>query len=84
MENKKPENPQAFAMGYGTNNYNVDQPGMTLRDYFANSAMQAFLTSPELMEVVTAKELQDESCFEALARVSYKIADAMLKIRTTN
>jgi len=55
--------------------------GMTLRDYLANSAMQASLTSPELMQVVSKKGLQDGSAFDAVARVSYKIADAMLKQR---
>jgi len=78
MEDKKPNNPFAFVTNDQTK---IRQAGMTLRDYFANSAMQASLTSPELMEVVTAKEIGEGSCFEALARVSYKIADAMLKIR---
>ncbi len=55
--------------------------GMTLRDYFANSAMQANLTSPELMEITSETSIKDGSAFEAIARVSYQIADAMLKQR---
>ncbi len=34
MENQKPNNPKAFP-----NDWNIED-GMTLRDYFANSAMQ--------------------------------------------
>jgi len=63
------------------NEKKIRKSEMTLRDYFANSAMQASLTSPELMEIVTIKDIQDSSCFDALARSSYKVADAMLKQR---
>lgn len=83
--NKKTENPQAFPCpnpNYDGNwNKEHSKYGMTLRDYFANSAMQASLTSPELMEIVSEKEIKDGSSFDAVARVSYKIADAMLKQR---
>jgi arginase family enzyme len=77
METNKPNNPSAFAFGTESEM----QYGMTLRDYFANSAMQANLTSPELMEVVSIKQIEDKTAFDAIARVSYQIADAMLKQR---
>lgn len=84
MENK-PNNPQAFPTvnpNYD-NNWNKDyyNNGMTLRDYFANSAMQANLTNPDLMEIVSEKSIQDGTTFDAIARVSYQISDAMLKQR---
>ena len=47
--------------------------GMTLRDYFAAKAMQAYFTDPNVgfgSDVV-----------EAGARAAYRIADAMLKAR---
>lgn len=46
--------------------------GMSLRDYFAARAMQSLITDP-------ARE--DQSC-EECARLSYRMADAMLKERT--
>ena len=49
-----------------------NEHGMTLRDYFAAKAMQAFIASPllkvELGEYATALN-------------AYKVADAMLKAR---
>lgn len=44
---------------------------MTLRDYFAAKAMQAYLTAPD-----TGWE------FDALAGAAYQMADAMLKERS--
>ena len=46
--------------------------GMTLLDYFAAKAIQAILTSPSWMENKPS----------TLAKMSYEIADAMLKART--
>lgn len=49
------------------------EAGMTLRDYFAAKAMQAYFTDPNVgfgSDVV-----------EAGARAAYRIADAMLKAR---
>ena len=45
-------------------------PGMTLRDYFAAKAMQAYLTDPE-----SGFSEQDVT---VAARVAYRAADAML------
>ena len=62
-------NPPAFPTGTGVTPYN---PGMTLRDYFAAKAIQAILTSPSWMENKPS----------TLAKMSYEIADALLKART--
>ena len=50
----------------------VRQDGMTLRDYFAIRA--------PLESIEVSRELVETWC-EALARVSYEYADAMLKVR---
>ena len=57
------------------------EQGMTLRDYFAAKAMQANLTNPELMKVVTSSEVIGTEFADRLANISYKYADAMLKAR---
>jgi hypothetical protein len=57
---------------------------MTLRDYFAAKAMQAMLTSPELMVVVTADQVLGENAKERISNLSYKYSDAMLKARGIN
>ena len=49
----------------------VEQRGMTLRDYFAAKAMQAFLMQPAS---ITAPD-------EMIAEAAYDTADAMLKAR---
>ena len=51
-----------FAPGYS---------GMTLRDYFAATAMNAFIQSPE----------REHFRFTEFAEASYDMADAMLKVR---
>ena len=50
----------------------VVQPGMTLRDYFAAKAMQAFLTSPDFT---------DDQWMRGYAIDAYRMADAMLAER---
>ena len=47
--------------------------GMTLRDYFAARAMQAQLQTPN--------EFYDEHWRDGVAMDSYRMADAMLKLR---
>ena len=49
-----------------------NDPGMTLRDYFAAKAMQGILASGNTPKSVTNGEI---------ARESYCLADAMLKAR---
>ena len=53
------------------NGHAMNQDGMTLRDYFAAKAMQAYLTAPD-----TGWE------FDEVAGAAYEMADAMLKERS--
>ena len=55
---------------------------MTLRDYFAANAMQAMLTSPEFLLVVTADEALGGNAKERVAKLSFAYADEMLKARS--
>ena len=48
--------------------------GMTLRDYFASMAMQAFI------DEVYANTIADHGC-ESIARKAYYMADVMMKAR---
>jgi hypothetical protein len=48
------------------------QNGMTLRDYFAAKAMQGF---------AAMDDVDGFSSVEEMAKMSYKWADAMLKVR---
>lgn len=54
---------------------------MTLRDYFAAKAMQAMLTSPEFLVVVTADEAVGGNAKERVSNVAFAYADAMLEAR---
>ena len=65
-----PAVPHEYKYGDGTANRH---DGMTLRDYFAAKAMQGELASqsPE----------NEYTNMEALAVLSYRVADAMLKAR---
>lgn len=49
--------------------------GMTLRDYFAAKAMQSYLADGDAS--------WDEKCRNHCAKLSYQLADAMLKARNT-
>ena len=75
METNKPNNPDAFAMGFCNEQSHFSQEGMKLRDYFANSAMQGIINSFS----------PSDSCKDAnhiwTAEMAYKFADAMLKER---
>lgn len=70
-ENKKPQNPNAFPSDYETTHN-----GMTLRDYFANSAMQTLINK----QVNTEKYI-GKTVGEVVSELSYGYADAMLKQR---
>mgnify|MGYP006935522009 CR=1 FL=1 len=72
----KPENPPAFprpelVLSEGKRKFmtSFNQPGMTLRDYFAGQALVGLLSHPNLKDDIK------------FAATSYKIADAMLKAR---
>ena len=55
--------------------YEIDQNGMTLRDYFAAKAMQA---------LIIANGPAPQGCWPTYAeRTAYLVADAMLKARET-
>lgn len=71
--NDKPENPSAFPLSLP---HGLDEPilGMSLRDYFAAKAMQGFVLNPEYTHL-------DNEDYDATAKDSYLIADAMLKER---
>lgn len=60
---------------------NRKSTGMDLRDYFAARAMQANLSSPEFLQVVTAEQANGKSCAERVAKISYLYADAMMEAR---
>jgi hypothetical protein len=65
------ENTGGPAFPVGLEAFGEDKTGMTLRDYFAAKAMQAFLS-------------RDSSCTspdEIIAQDAYNTADAMLKAR---
>jgi hypothetical protein len=50
----------------------ITEQGMTLRDYFAAKAMQGF---------AAMDDVDGFSSVEEMAKMSYKWADAMLKVR---
>jgi hypothetical protein len=52
--------------------YEIDQNGMTLRDYFAAKAMQSMLAHPNSKETASP---------QVYAGAAYQMADAMLKAR---
>ena len=61
--------------------HDVSLKGMTLRDYFAAKAMQAMLSSPEFLVVVTADQAVGGNAKDRVSNVSFAYADAMLKAR---
>lgn len=91
-DTKKPENPNAFPYGYGTDQYERAEVGMSLRDYFAAKAMQAcIIASATKSSSVWSKILiflgkkgwttnTEYSGFQS-ARAAYETADEMLKRR---
>jgi hypothetical protein len=66
---KKPSNPSAFPLP--TNATEDNRRGMTLRDYFANSAMKQIITY----------HYATDNYLETISKQAYQIADAMLKQR---
>lgn len=65
----------------GTWNQTYD-PGMTLRDFFAAKALQAYLSHPQnIAGVVRAGQKRDMSPQDFVAIAAYEYADAMLKAR---
>lgn len=73
MEDKKPNNPPAFA-GH-------TYSGMTLRDYFAAQAMTAILANQQLFLKVLESSDKDKKGTDSVACNAYAVADEMLKQR---
>lgn len=70
------ENPNAFS---STDLQTVHFNGVTLRDYFANSAMQGLISNTEWMKVYKNEKYLMQ--LNIASEVAYKYADAMLKQR---
>jgi hypothetical protein len=74
-------NPSAFPRATVNDNLGkgAQQPGMTLRDYFAAAAMASLLRHPEAVAMLNGAP--EFSLQENTAEASYKVADAMLAER---
>lgn len=55
--------------------------GMSLRDYFAAKAMAAWITSPTISQLQTTCIKTDLIPSQAISKMAYEIADAMLAAR---
>jgi Tfp pilus assembly protein PilN len=76
------QNIPAFPLqNHGTQTLGMHFTGMTLRDYFAAKALQAMLSSPEFLVVVTAEQAIGNNAKERVSNVSFAYADAMMKAR---
>jgi hypothetical protein len=83
-KNEKPENPIAFPRtAYDSKGdittWGKEYEGMTLRDYFANSAMQGMLANSEHVQTLMGNNPNPVPDYVAI--LSYNLADAMLKQR---
>ena len=71
-------NPPAFPLhNHGAQTLGLHVTGMTLRDYFAAKAMQAFLTNDAIANSVNTSS----EWLMKTAITSYEMADAMMKAR---
>lgn len=77
--NKNVENPSAFPLLSPTDK--IMNEGMTLRDYFANSAMQGIISNNEEINRIKHLGLETNGF---IAKISYSIADAMLVERSVS
>jgi len=68
----------AFPTHEGNHLKDYSDPGMTLRDYFAAKAMQAFITGAMSDGTAFNPKSGDH---DTAAEVAYLIADAMLRAR---
>ena len=73
LQESKVDSTNTGGPAFPTPAHNLSNDGMTLRDYFAAKAMQAFTTH------VGWKVTQE--LFEEIAEGAYRQADAMLKAR---
>lgn len=76
-DSQKPKNPHVFPVELENKEGGslIKENGMTLRDYFANSAMQGLISNQAIVDDVS------NSVPEWIATRSYLIADEMLKQR---
>lgn len=88
MKNGGPAFARPFATNYAVKSiedmYSVEaQDGMSLRDYFAATALQGILADIETHMKATRKHgiPEDAQAAEIVAAFSYSLADAMLKER---
>lgn len=63
----------------GANAYGDLEPGMTLRDYFANTLAPTTYQQATLM--ANTGRIDDENTLKVAAGLAYAIADAMLEAR---
>ena len=68
----------AFPLG---NDSHPQFRGMQLRDYFAAHIIQGMMASPELLQIVTSKDILKDTCRSRCAFVAYQYADALMKER---
>lgn len=78
-------NPPAFPFSAeqaqrGWNGTRAGEPGMSLRDYFAASALQSLL-NPKIIVALGDENPGVEALNPVIAGHAYAIADAMLKVR---
>jgi hypothetical protein len=59
----------------------ADNEGMTLRDYFAAKAMQGWVQATTKPYVHVGEYQVDSVSEDHIAKIAYKMADAMLKAR---
>ncbi len=70
-----------YEPAFPTPTHNLQNDGMTLRDYFAAKAMQGLIASPRMP--APAHHGGTDVTDSMVADLSYKIADAMLSARST-
>jgi len=85
MKDGGPAFPQPCTdQGYAANTpYDMAGGGMSLRDYFAAKAMQGVLANSEFEKFRQSldEDIPEEIQIEAIATMSYEIADAMIEAR---
>ncbi len=64
---------------FPTPTHNLQNDGMTLRDYFAAKAMQGMIGCPKWREEANEDPDMDVSTYTAIS--AYEMADAMLRAR---
>lgn len=78
-------NPSAFPLNelnQVTGDICAQHFGMTLRDYFAAKAMQAFAQG--ITGLGTVDRQQQDEALNLLAKFAWQTADAMLRVRDSN